>query len=545
MDRRFKPHDGAASRRDDVLLKAIFLGAVSFAVYLLTRTRHFGGDDTVFALVVQRWLELGAVEPEFVHPHHMLYNPLVAVWSWIVDAVTGSVFVLDAGATVSSAAAAAMVAGLYVVLRRWAVADGTAVLASVILAVAGGVWRCATQMEVYTLAGLGVVLWLAAVSDDRASWRKLAVGLAAPWIGHLALSLLVLPTIWLNRRRPKTVAAAVLVGAVIPGVVMATLLAAIHRPTSLPGFTSIFASPELMRWLSPPDLPGALQALMGVAVWAKFRTVPVFPESVVTTFAVLGSAAAAVLAALAALGVVEAWRGRSRLAVVAGLGVASLTPLWLLWDTGNTEHAVAAAPLLATLIAVGATSLDGRIATPAMVFAGAAMLVVNGVGSAMLGTQAHFSRTLRIADHVRTHLSESATLLSIGVDPELRLSLPYLSGRRVVSLSLLVRSARHAGASADEALERWLEIAVDAPDPWVLEDLDDPAVATMLDDLDVTADMWRVARRFFSTIGSATLPADEVVILEPVTLHRVRVAPPSSSRFEPAVRLLDDGRSEP
>ena len=45
--------DAAAARRND-RAKAAVIAVMSVLLYSITRTRHFGGDDTVFALVVQR-----------------------------------------------------------------------------------------------------------------------------------------------------------------------------------------------------------------------------------------------------------------------------------------------------------------------------------------------------------------------------------------------------------------------------------------------------------------------------------------------------------
>ena len=194
------------------LLKAGVLAAASLLLYVITRTRHFGGDDTVFALVVQRWLEVGSFERVFVHPHHLLYNPIVAVCSWLVRAATGGVFVLDVGAAVSAAAAAAAVAGGFLVLRRFRIDENLALLASIVLAVSGGMWRYATRMEVYALAAAGVVVWLAAMSNPSASWRRLAAGFAAPWLGHSALGLLALPGAWLQRHRPRVLVSALVAG---------------------------------------------------------------------------------------------------------------------------------------------------------------------------------------------------------------------------------------------------------------------------------------------------------------------------------------------
>jgi len=520
----------AARRFDERVLKTVTLGVLAFALYFISRTRLFGGDDTVFALVVQRWLEEGAVEPALVHPHHVLYNPLVAVWALIVFTLRGSVFVLDAGAAVSAAAAAAMVALLHLVLRRNGIADGTAMLVSATAMLAGGVWQYATRMEVYTLAALGVAVWLAAVTDENASWRRLAVGLGAGWLGHSVLGLLTVPAVWLHWRRPRQVAAAIVAGIVIPGVVVVTVMAMICGATSPADLVGMFASPELTHWLSPPSPLGMCHALQGLAVWKLYNTLPVYPPWARHTFDVLGVLIVTGLSFLMVIGIVEACRRRSRLAVVAGAGVLALVPLWLLWDIGNTEHVVAATPLFAALIAIGATKIGARAATPVLVCTTVVMLLVNGIGSALLGTQANLSRTLQVAYHIRDHLPEDATLLSIGVDPEYRLALPHLCGRRVVSLTLLTGAAKRAGATPDDALRRWFEAGVEAPHAWVFEDLDSPQVTDWVASLGVSPPAWYWVRQHLTTTGIATLPADGLVIKEPVSLRQIRVLAPEPQR---------------
>jgi len=315
-------------------LKALVLAVCAFLLYTATRTRHFGGDDTVFAIAVQRWLDVGALEPTFIHPHHLLYNPTVAGLSWLVRLLTGSVFVLDIGAAVSAAAAAAAAAGTYLVLRRHEVDNDSALMAAVTLVLAGGVWKYATRMEVYTLAAAGVVVWLFAVADGRGSWRKEAAGFASPWLGHSVLGLLVLPGAWLLRGRPRVLMAAILGGVVVPGAIVVGLLAGIRKVDGLAGVPAIFAGPGLGRWLSAPDPIGALRALRGLVVWRSYHALPVYPSWVMWTFDLLGAIAAAVLGALFIWGVCRrgsprwlsgrpggAGRPRGAGAAVAGLGL--------------------------------------------------------------------------------------------------------------------------------------------------------------------------------------------------------------------------------
>ena len=510
------------------MVKAIAVAAASFALYLLTRTRHFGGDDTVFATVVQRWLDLGEVERALFHPHHLLYNPLVGAVAWLVQAATGSVFVLDVGAAVAGAAAAAAVAGVYLVARRHGIPDDVAVLTAATMAVSGGMWHYATTMEVYTLAAAGVVLWLGAVTDDRSSWRRLAAGFAAPWLGHTVLLLLLLPGVWLQRRRALVVAAALAAGVALPGLAAAAVLALARGVRSPAAMAELMVGGGLGRWISAPDPAGALQALQGAVAWRSYHALPVYPHSAVALFDLLGGFAAAALAAAVVWGGFRGLRDRNPLAIAAVSGIAVLLPLWLVWDTGNTEHVVAATPLFAVLVAVGCTALPRRLVVSGLGAVAAALLVANGLGSALPRTQPQLSRTLVIAEHVRATIPDDGLLVAVGIDPELRLALPYLSSRRVIDLTSEIHAARRSGAPADAALERWLQTTAAASEAWLLEDVDAPEVAGWVEGLGVSPAAWRRARRSLRLGPAATLEADGVVIREPVILHRLLAAGPKT-----------------
>ena len=506
------------------LLKAAVLAAVSMLLYVITRTRHFGGDDTVFALVVQRWLEVGSIERVLVHPHHLLYNPLVAACSWLVRALTGSVFVLDVGATVSGAAAAVAVAGVYLVLRRFGIDENIALLSSAVLAVSGGIWRYATRMEVYTLAAAGVVVWLAVMSNPTASWKRLAAGFAAPWLGHSVLGLLALPGAWLNRRRPQVLAKAVAAGVVVPAIVVLGFLAWLHGARSVSAVTVIVVGPGSGRWLSFPDPQAAFAALRGLVALKTYHALPVYSPWMVTLLDVLGVIATVVLAALVVWGAVVTMRDKGRLGVAAILGTAVLVPLWLVWDVGNSEHAVAASPLFAALAAVGASAAGRKVGSLLLTAVATMLLIVNGVGSALLGTQPNLSRTLLVADFVHETLPEGGALVTIGVDPELRLALPHLGGRRVIDLTSIVHSARRAGATPQDALGRWLQLAAAADGRWLLEDPDSAVTEQWIAGLGIPEQAWRSARAMLLLGGSATLEADDVVVREAITLRQLEIS---------------------
>ena len=519
-----RPPARAPGRED--LVKALAIAAASFALYLLTRTRHFGGDDTVFATVVQRWLDLGEVERALLHPHHLLYNPLVGAVAWLVRAATGSVLVLDVGAAVAGAAAAASVAGVYLVARRHGIPDDVAALTAATMAVSGGMWRYATTMEVYTLGAAGVVLWLAAVTDGGCSWRRLAAGFAAPWFGHTVLLLLLLPGVWLQRRRARVVAAALAAGVALPGLAVAALLAlarAVWTPTAM---ADLMVGGGLGHWLSAPDPAGALHALEGTVVWRSYHALAVYPPSAAALFDLLGAFAAVVLAAAVVWGGLRGLRARNPLVVAALSGIAVLVPLWLVWDTGNTEHAVAATPLFAVLAAIGFSALPRRVSIASLAAVAVALLVANGLGSALPRTQPQLSRTLVVAEHVRATIPEDGLLVAVGIDPELRLALPYLSSRRVIDLTSEVHAARRSRAPAVAARERWLQTAAAAPEAWLLEDLERAEVAAWVEELGVPPAAWQYARRTLRLGPGVTLEADGVVIREPVILRRLRVVGP-------------------
>jgi hypothetical protein len=518
-----KPSQQPSPDRRQDLLKAAVMAAASLVLYVITRTRHFGGDDTVFALVVQRWLEVGEVGRVFVHPHHLLYNPLVAACSWLVRAVSGEVFVLDVGAAVSAAAAAAAVAGTYLVLRRFRVDDNVALLTSLLLALSGGMWRYATRMEVYTLATAGVVVWLATMSNRGASWRGLAAGFAVPWFGHSVLGLLVVPGAWLQRRRPRVLVSALLAGLVVPGVAVLCLLAWLNGVRSVSTLAKVVVGPGSGHWLTPPDPLAMLRALSGLVTLKTYRALPVFSPSTEALFDLLALLTTVTLAALVVWGAVISVRNNIPVGNAAMLGIACLLPLWLVWDTGNPEHAVAATPLFSVLLALGAAAVGRKVGTLALAAMAAALLLVNGVGSILLQTQPQLSRTLLVSDFVRETVPEGGALVAIGVDPELRLALPYLSGRRVIDLTLLVHSARRAGATPEEALSRWLEQATFADETWLLEDPDAPDVRRWISELGIPERTWRQARAVLHFGRGTKLQADGVVVRRPLTLRRVEV----------------------
>ena len=196
----------------------------------------------------------------------------------------------------------------------------------------------------------------------------------------------------------------------------------------------------------------------------------------------------------------------------------------MVWDVGNSEHVVAASPLFAALVALGASAAGRKIGSLLLAAVAMTLLIVNGVGSALLGTQPHLSRTLLVSDFVRETVPESGALVAVGVDAELRLALPHLGGRRVIDLTSIVHSARRAGATPREALGRWLQLAAAADDTWILEDPDSSAVGRWVTELGIPDEMWREARALLRLGGGQTLAADGLVVRQPITLHRLEIS---------------------
>ena len=455
--------------------EAVTAGAVSFAVYLLTRTRDFGGDDTVFAMAVDAFLGGKGASMEVVHPHHPVYNLLVAAVAAMLRIAGLQPLVLDVGAAVAALAAAGAVGLVVWLLRREGIDEWTSLLGGLVLAVSAGMWQFATRMEVYTLAALAVAVWLAVVS--AAPPRAVPSGLAgaAAILAHAVTGLLVVPTAWRLRRRPRAAATAVAIAVGLAGVALVGLLVAflgVRSPAALLDLVVPRGAGEWMADRSPLD---AWRTGAGLVTWGWYRAVPVLPSPMVTIAAACGTLAVAMLGALLAAGVFDTVRRRRPLTTTALLGVVTFLPVWLLWDVGNVEHAVAAAPLLAVLAAAGAAALPGRWGRWGLGAVLAALVVANGLASALPQSRPENSRPLVIAGFVAANVPADAVVLSVGTDPRLRLSLGYLAGRRVIDLTRVADAARLEGKPAEQAWRWWVEQAAAAPGVWATPDVFDPA----------------------------------------------------------------------
>jgi hypothetical protein len=504
--------------------QALVFGAVFFIAYLLTRTRDLGGDDTVFAMAVDSFISGGGPSREVFHPHHALFNPLVAAVCWLLRFAGFHPFVADVGAAVAALFAAAVVGGLVLVLRRAGVREGPALLAAAIAGTSGGLWQYGTCMEVYALTAATVLLWLAVVGVDRPDPFPAGASLSASMLGHLSAGLLVVPTAIRMRRRPATVVQALVVGLGLASAVLIAMFVLFHHAYTPRQWLQVVVPGHAEDYLKSPSPGGLLRALHGLAVWGWYREVPIFSAATSHWLDVAGGAAAVLLLGLLAVGVLAAIRDRHPLAVSAALAVAAYVPLWLVWDVGNPEHAVAATPLFATLVAFGGAKLPRRTGEGATGAALVLLLVVNGLASAVPQSRAENSRDCVIASFVSASLPADAALLAVGVDPMLRLSLPYLSGRRVVTLTLDVESARTQGRPPLDGLAYWLRAGRAARSVWVTPDVAEPRTTVWIEQLGIPAEIWA---RFVAAVRPGhrhVLPPDGVVIREPFVLTEITLA---------------------
>ena len=504
--------------------QAAVVGVVSFATYLLTRTRDLGGDDTVFAMAVDRFLSGHGVTRELFHPHHPIYNPIVAAVCWLLRLAGFRPFVSDVGAAVSGLAAALVVGGLVLLLRRAGVRQRPALLAGVVAGASAGLWQFGTCMEVYALTAAAVLLWLAVVGREDPKPLASGVSVSLAMLGHLTAGLLVVPTAIRLRARPGAAARAVAVGVGVAGLTLAAMLALFHHAYTPGQWLATVLPAHGGSYVRAPAPLAMLGAVRDLLVWRWFRSVPVFAPVAAGWFEVAGAVAAALALVVLAAGLIAAVTDRHPLAVTASLAIAAYLPLWLMWDAGNVEHVVAATPLFATVLAFGAAKLRGRWGEGLLGTVALLLVAANGLGSAVPQSRAENSRTCVIASFVSETVPADGVLLTVGVEPRLRLALPYLSGRRVVSLALDVESARAQGRPPLAALAYWMEAGRGARSLWVTPDVLDRRTPAWIDTIGIPSEVWSRVVGGATPLRRRMLAADGVVIREPFVLTEISVA---------------------
>ncbi len=512
---------GGRTRPATPVQEGAVLGLAACVVFILTRTRDVGGDGTVFALAVERVLEGHRPSWQFFHPHHVLYNPLAAVITGVLRYAGLQVLALDGGAILSALAGAAVVGGLVVVLRQRGVGETTALLAAVGAGVSAGLWGFSTQMEVYTLEALAALVWLATVSRAQPKTLAVAGSVTFAILAHIAAGLLAVATAIRFWRRPVRALRAVGVGLAVAGLVITGALIAGSPGLSLSQRLERIVPASGASYLAAPSVRGAAHAVAALGAWRWYETVKIFHRPWPRILTVSGGACALILLALVLVGAVGSVRRRARLGIMALLGCGVFIPLWLVWDTGNVEHTVVAVPFLAVLAALGAQQLPARWGTVLLGVAVVGLGVTNAVGSAIPQSRARNSRVWVEAAFIRAHTAPGAVLLTTGTEARERLGLPYLSGRRIMDLTLLTQAARRQLLPPRVALGPWLEGAFRAPQVWAIGDLWGRAAAEAVSRLGIAPPAWRATVRQLVPVKRVVLKPDPAIVTRPFVLTRV------------------------
>ena len=502
------------------------VGVVFFVIYLLTRTRDLGGDDTVFALAVDRALQGHFDWALLAHPHHPMFNLLVTGAASIAHGLGFHPLTADIGAGVAAFFAALTVGGIVVVLRRSGTGEGTALLAATVAGFSGGLWAFGTRFEVYAMEAAAILLWLALTGRPRPTARASGTALGAAILSHLAAGVLVLPTAWRLRDDRRRMVSALALGAGGAAAVWIGLRVVLEGLVTPSGWFHRLFSPAMGGYLHPGGPADVARALRALVVWGFFHAVPVLKGGVAAGFSTVETVLVLLTAILLALGIVRAARRRDPLPWTALLGVLAFLPLWLLWDVGNVEHTVGAVPLFTVLLVAGAESLPRRTGPALLGVLALGLAAVNGLGSAIPQSLPENGPVTVRAGLTARNVPAEALILTLGMDARLRLGLPYLSGRRFDDLALLLAGARRRGLPPSAALEAWLRRAREGRQLWATEDLFDPAAASWLADRGIPSASWQRIRRQLHVLDTRTFPPDGIALKRPFTLHRIAISPP-------------------
>ena len=469
-------------------------GVVAFGLYVLTRSTHVGGDDTVFALVVDRWVATGEIGPTLLNPHHPVFLPVVGGIGRLALAVGLAPSALGVGATMSSLFGALTVVGLVIGLRRAGVGLPMAVAAAAVLTVSGGWWKYATRMEVYTLAGLAVMVWLIVMGRPLLGRCAASAVTAATWLAHAGLGLLVAPVAWRLRHRWHALVATLVWGVVFPLIVLVGVAVWALDIRSLAELRVWMSGHDLTTWVTWPDPLAAVRSVSSMFRWSITDVPEAYPRSLLVTCSTLGWIATVALLAVAGLGAVRALRGPCwSLGKASIAAVLAMLPLWLIWEPGNDEQVVALIPAVVVLAVWGAPTLRDGVGERVLAFAALALLIANGLVGALIQTQPELSRVRVVADRIARTVPADGLLLTVGSDPELRLAVPYLTGLPSSDLTLICERARRERLPPDACVGQWIGRALGHAQVWMYENPLDPHNLRYVAELGVDADTWRGA----------------------------------------------------
>lgn len=469
------------------------VGAAAFGLYVLTRSTHVGGDDTVFALVVDRWVATGEIGPTLLNPHHPVFLPVVGAVGRLALAIGLAPSALGVGATMSSLFAALTVVALVVGLRRAGVGTPMAVAAAAVLAVSGGWWKYATRMEVYTLAGLAVTGWLAVMGRPQLGRRAAAAATAGTWLAHAGLGLLVVPVAWRLRHRWRALLMTLVWGVAVPLIVLVGVGVWALDIRSLAELRVWISGHDLGIWVTWPDPVAAARSMSSMFRWSVTDVPEAYPRSVLVICSALGWIATAGLFVTAGFGAARALRGAWTLGKASIAAVLAMLPLWLVWQPGNDEQVVALIPAVVVLAVWGARTFRGALGERVLAFSALALLTANGLVGALIQTQPQLSRVRVVADRIAETVPADSLLLTVGRDPELRLAVPYLTGLPSADLTLIRERGSRERLPPDACVARWIDRARGHPEVWMYENPLDPDNLRYVAGLGVDADTWRRA----------------------------------------------------
>jgi hypothetical protein len=495
---------------------------VALVVYALTLSKDVGLDDGLFAMSVDAFLQGKGMWWGFVHPHHPLYNPLIALCTWGGRMARPWLPVLDVGAAVSAVFGSLAVGGTVHLLRRRGIPSAYGLLTAGALIVTGGFWMFSIRTEVYTMTAVAVVVWLAAVSDRRERPLLIGATLAAAIVSHVAAGLLVVPTIWRLRHHRRDLAVSVGLALGVSGTLIYVLIAATHGAWSPGAWLDVVAPRTQYDDFVRPSVSALGSALHKFVVADGYHRVPFFTETGTAVLDALGAAATGLAAFLFAYGAWVTLRRRFLIGTVALVGCAAYLPLWFLWDAGNVEHVVVAGPLFAVVVAAGALGARRRTIAFGLVALVAVLALVNGVGTAVPQSRVENSPERVLAWFLSENTSESAVILTAGTDVRFRWAVAYMAGRRFKDLALM---RANLGASSDRSivLDGWTRTAGDVQEVWALPDVFAPEGRELATRLGFQPEDWNHAVSRLEPVRTQTLPADGVVIRKDLVLTRVRL----------------------
>lgn len=434
-------------------------------LYLGFLSSRYNFDGTVFALRVERALELGDSNSigELFHPRHMLYEPMGYLFCALAHSLGlhfRTIFLLqlmDVGFALAALALFHRMAFHLYQSRFWAGA------ATLLLAFAFGFWFFAIEPEVYVPEVFFLLLafhYLLGSADPQPlsrGWVRASLGLALfgalAVLNHITLGLFLIPLgleSLLYLRRPRTGWTAGLAPALIFSagalslIVLAYLAASRLHPAAGDG--------NLLPWFLGPADPNTPYGYR-MSYWSlSWRALPAFGRGWLNAFIAepypipaLGVPLGLKLFFLAVVGVVLTLYGKNCLRLfrqetrLSLLFLSALLPygIWTwLWQAENFELKIALLPLLvlwAGWVLAREEAFTGR-RWPAWLFAGSAALlsVYNFSAAIRPGADPEKNLDLQAALQIGQLTEPEAVVFIAGSGPGYNLGkiyLPYFSRR--------------------------------------------------------------------------------------------------------------------